>query len=261
MIKKLDVNFTVKKSVLKEIDGVEKKVYPFVMTTERIDRHGDIVVISEMNIDNFIKNNLLFFEHATHKHAIGNVYNVSKKGKTITGDAWFHELDDDSTQIERYVAAGVYKAGSVGFRVGKVDRRLTTIEEQKLTKLQYVNELKETELVEFSIVKIPSNMDAMAIKKLKELEIEAKQKGFLKEEDNLMDELVTKKGAVLNKQIKADLQTIVDLANKILGSATNEEPEKEKDLETILEDITKRLEQLEPKELEFDEWKKKQLIN
>lgn len=268
-IKHQDVNFTVTKSTTIEVDGEQREVFPFVLTSERIDRDGDIVVQSDLDISGYENNSVVFFDHDTNKHAVGNAFNLKKKGKKLVGDIWFHELDEESKQLKRYVKAGVYKAGSIGFRVYGARKRATTQQEQKTTNFQYVNELTPTELYEFSIVKIPSNIDSSMIKdykKMAQMEAEAKQKGLLNKEDNIMSDLVEKAGATLNKANKKKLTDAVELIRGVLDSAGKEEDSEKADdvlteLETSLtnankeiDSLKKQIEELKPKEIDYEEY-------
>lgn len=269
--KHIDVIYTISKSKEIETEEGTKTVFPFVLTSERIDRDGDIVVQSELDIKGYQANGVVFFDHDTNKHAIGTAYNVRKTAKKITADIWFHELDDESKQIKRYVEAGVYKAGSIGFRVYGVNKRATTNAERQKTNFQYVNELAPTELYEFSVVKIPSNVDSRALKKYKDmykLEVEAKEKGMLNKDDNIMENILEKAGATLNKANKKKLTDAVGLINGVLDSASKEEGEKTDDLSDQLNQANEKIAQLElqvkellPKKVSYKEWKQNQLIN
>lgn len=268
-IKNQDVTFSVKKAITINVDGEDKTVFPFVLTSERIDRDGEVVLQSGLNIDNYKENNLVFFNHEIYKHAVGNAYNVRKQGKKIVGDVWFHELDEDSQQIKRYVEAGVYKAGSIGFRVFENPRkRPATPQEKEAYNFPYITELTKTELFEFSIVKFPANPDSQMVKeykKLYELELQAKEKGKLNEKDNLMEQLYEKAGATLNKTNKKKLNDAKSLIDDVLASASNEEPEKDsliQELRTQLEEANKTIEKLKSVEkIKYEDWKKEQLIN
>ena len=210
-----------------EVDGETKTVYPFVLTSEIVDRDGDVVIVNDMNIDNYKKNAQVFFEHDTNKHSVGKAYNVRKQKGKVVGDVWFHELDEDSKQIKRYVEAGVYEAGSIGFRVyGSRKRRADRNEK---TPFETINELTPTELYEFSVVKIPANPEA--IRKAYQREVEAKQKGLLKEGDNIME---IKAGAVLNQKNKQNLIDAKEKIEKVLASAENAKSE---EIENRIEEI------------------------
>lgn len=271
--KHIDVIYDISKSKEIEIDGETKEVFPFVLTSERIDRDGDIVVQSELDIKGYQANGVVFFDHDTNKHAIGNAYNVRKSGKKILADIWFHELDEESKQIKRYVKAGVYKAGSIGFRVYDSRKRAVTQSEAKNTHFKYINELAPTELYEFSVVKIPSNVDATAIKKYKDMykaEMEAKEKGILNKTDNLMENIIEKAGATLNKANKKKLTDADELMDKakgfikdVLASAGSEEPEKDIATELqeqlnakdkTIEELELKIKELTPKKVKLQEY-------
>lgn len=223
-----------------EVEGEVKTVYPFVLTSEIVDRDGDVVVVNEMNIDNYKKNPVVFFEHDTRQHAIGKAYNIKKLKGKVTADVWLHELDEPSQQVKRYLDAGVYNSGSIGFRVYGSTKRRVGLNEQ--SPYETVNELKPTELYEFSVVKIPANPEA--IRKAYEREVEAKQKGLLREEDNIME---IKAGAVLNQKNRQNLIEAKEKIERVLASAENEKTEQ------ATEQATEQVEEI--KKLSYTEWK------
>jgi paraquat-inducible protein B len=150
-------------------------------------------------------------------------------------------LDEESKQIKRYVEAGVYEAGSIGFRVyGSRKRRADRSEK---TPFETVNELTPTELYEFSVVKIPANPEA--IRKAYQREVEAKQKGLLEEGDNIME---VKAGAVLSQKNKQNLIDAKEKIEKVLASAESEKSEQ------VTEQVTEQVEEI--KRYSLKEWNK-----
>ena len=287
---KAETSAKIKQAEILNIDGVEKEVYPFILTSETIDRDGDIIKIAGLDYKDYLKNPVVFADHETNKHAIGNVLKIEKKGKKLIGYVHFHELDEESRQYKAYVDAKVYRAGSIGFRVypDSVRRRATTPEEKQKTGRSSVFEIEKAELYEFSIVKIPANPEAVLAKswdkiknELVEREREAKREGLLNIGDNIMEDLTPdevkefyeKRGAVLSKANRKKLETAVENITAVLGKEEEEESksieinidedmlsvfsDKIKELEAEIQELKKESEK--PKKLSLEQWK--QTIN
>lgn len=282
----------IKQAEILEVDGERKEVYPFVLTSETIDRDGDIIQISGLDYKNYLKNPVVFADHETNRHAIGNVLKIEKKGKKLIGYVHFHELDEESQLYKRYVDAKVYRAGSIGFRVypDSVRRRATTPEEKASSGRSTVFEIQKAELYEFSIVKIPANPEAVLAKSFQDIKQElvdkeraAKKDGLLLIGDNLMEDLTIeqikeyyeKRGAVLSKANRKKLENARDNIQAVLGQEEDEKAinidseslgfltEAVKELQAQNEELKKELKELrEDKEgekaLSLEEWKQLQ---
>ena len=262
-MKKIKSGYFRKEATTIEVDGVQKRVYPFVLTEEIVDRDGDRVIISGLNLKNFEQNPVVFKNHDTKEDPIGNILKIDKKGKRVIGYVHFHGLNEDSLQMERYVEARVYNAGSIGFRVTKSERVRATAEEREQYKFDVINNLTETELFEFSIVNIPANPNATQLKELQKMykaECEAKEEGKLYIGDNIMENAIEKAGATLNKTNKKKLTDAQSLIGDVLNSAESEEAKSIEDLQNEISELRETIKGLLPKEVDYEEWKNKQLI-
>lgn len=261
-----------KKAETIEYNGQTKEVFPFVLTSEVIDRDGDIVRINGLNYKNYLNNPVVFTDHETDKHPVGTILKIEKKRNKLVGYVNFHELDEESKQYKRYVEAGVYRSGSIGFKVAPdgINRRATTPEEKAETGRSSVFEITKAELYEFSIVKIPANPEAILSKGWEEVKEElvkrertAKENGLLNIGDNVMEDLtqeqIEKAGATLNKTNRKRLETAKENILKVLGEDDGQEKSEEtvqikmpdEALNKIIEkmdNLSERLEKLEGKD-------------
>lgn len=153
-------------SVENKFDDREKSVIHLI-TTDIVDRYGDIVVSSGMKDDNFSKNPVVLFMHNQY-YPIGKslwrkiekdsqgeyVLTKTKFGKT--------ELSEDVYNLYK---DGVLNAWSIGFNPNWDKAEKLYDENNTFTGYRF----NEWELLEYSAVSVPANPDALviAIKSLK----------------------------------------------------------------------------------------------
>lgn len=126
-----------------------------------VDRHGDIVVVSEKSVvlDNFLKNPVALAFH-NHDAPVGVWKNIRIKGGKLLADL---ELAKQGTSdfidtLRSLVEQGILKAVSVGFRA--IDAEYIDAKDpyggRKFTKW---------ELLEASLVSVPANQAALSVAK------------------------------------------------------------------------------------------------
>jgi len=137
----------------------ERDGFPWTLSTDMKDRHGDIVK-QNFILDFYKMNPVLLWAHNHSIPAIGYMEDIAA-GESLKGVAVFNGADIDpfAAGIKGRVLAGSIRAGSVGFMPNKID----PIEEEIEGK-HYITgfELSENELWEFSICNVPANPMALA---------------------------------------------------------------------------------------------------
>lgn len=143
-----------------EIDG--KDAYRFIISSEGIDRYGDIVRMNGAMLDNFRNNPIVLYNHNSSTYPIGRAHNLVVTDNNLQADVVFHELTAESKLVKQLVHEGYLKATSIGFMPLEY-QEVTPTDEQKinLPKNSKITEYKRWELLEFSIVNIPANPEAV----------------------------------------------------------------------------------------------------
>jgi HK97 family phage prohead protease len=138
----------------------------FVISTENVDRVGDIVRQKGLSLKTYETNNVVLFNHR-HDAIIGNGH-ARKSGTTTYGDVEFMAagISPLADTVKAMVGAGVLKATSIGFKPLKYEVRRN--EDGYFIGL----DIKESELLEFSIVTIPANADCLSTAKSLGIDIE-----------------------------------------------------------------------------------------
>lgn len=183
-----------------------KELFWFLVTSEKIDRQNEVVKSDSYNIDNFMKNPVMLFQHDSFSLPIGKWVEYEKTAEGLLLGGWFHEIPDSenenlSATIKEYVKQGIINSTSIGFR--PIKSHTDRIDNKNI--LVY----DEIDLIEVSIVTIGANPEAL--QKLKFFNINL---------DNNM-ELETKAGSVLSKSNKdlligamENIKTVIESAGK-----------------------------------------------
>jgi HK97 family phage prohead protease len=129
--------------------------YDFVLSTQDVDRHGDIVVQDGLSIKQFEQNPIALFQH-DHSAPVGVWSNLRRKGKALLGT--FTPVAPGTSKVADLAVAlleqGVLRAVSVSF-IG------TKKEYMEPRGVRYL----ASELLEVSLVTVPANPNALRIAK------------------------------------------------------------------------------------------------
>ena len=136
--------------VLKAEGDAEDRQVRFVISTEGIDRDNDIIRVGGWVLDNFKRNPVVLWAHSRDSLPIAKALTVGPEGGNLVALSEFSELGmaDDVLSLIR---GGFINATSVGFRPLE-----WTFNEER----GGIDFLKQ-ELVEFSVVPVPANPEAL----------------------------------------------------------------------------------------------------
>lgn len=143
----------------------ETRTIEFVISTDKKDRHGTRLMVDRWDLDNFNRNGIVGYQHDVYGSWFGDddpdkVIGVGKawieEGKLI-GSVNFEPADINplAEKLFRKVIHGTLKSTSVGFRETSEGEEIKEADGTRT----YV--YGGQELLEFSIVNIPSNTDAL----------------------------------------------------------------------------------------------------
>ncbi|MCK9320013.1 HK97 family phage prohead protease [Methanoculleus sp.] len=196
------------------LEKAENDVYTFVMTEEKVDRDGEVVVLDGLDINEFLKNPQLFYNHESRNYPIGLVKSIRREGNRLIGDIWLNQITEESKIVKQLIDAGNLKTGSIGF----------SVTDATWNDKDGVYYLTKSELYEFSICNIPSNTGSVRIKA----------------------------GAVLNQNNKKSINNVIETLNtamidlqKILDEANSDtEDSKEEKTEIVNKEIQEEKEEI-----------------
>lgn len=143
--------------------------YAFVISNSNPDRHGTVIPLDRWKLDNYRANNVVFYNHETSSwtksdpdYLIGHS-RVEVEGENLIGYLTFEteDINELAEKIRKKVDFGSMKATSVGFNPISAghwgDER-----DGEDPDLYYFGDV---DLLEWSIVNIPSNASATLISK------------------------------------------------------------------------------------------------
>ena len=196
------------------LEKAENDIYTFVMSEEKVDRDGEVVVLDGLDINEFLKNPQLFYNHESRNYPIGLVKSIRREGNRLIGDIWLNQITEESKIVKQLIDAGNLKTGSIGFSVS----------EANYNDKDGIYYLTKSELYEFSICNIPSNTGSVRIKA----------------------------GAVLNQNNKKSINNVIETLNiaiidlqKILDEANSDtEDSKEEKTEIVKKEIQEEKEEI-----------------
>lgn len=150
-------------------DVKDTRTVEFVISTENKDRHGTVIPIDKWDLDNFNKNGIVGYQHEVYGSWFGGSDPDSVIGK---GKAWIEddkligavtfepaELNPLAEKIFQKILFGSLTSTSVGFiEKSAGEMRADNPEDPKSPRTYFYGPV---ELLEFSIVNIPSNSEAV----------------------------------------------------------------------------------------------------
>ncbi len=146
------------------LSGYEGRVIKYIFSDETVDRYGDIIRQDGVDLDNFKKNPVIQLFHNYSMFSIGmSIKTWTEDKKTVGYVLFLDDRVDDSGVSERafkMARAGVLKAGSVGFM--PIEARMPTGDERAAWGMSpYGVEYTKSELLEYSLVPVPANPNAL----------------------------------------------------------------------------------------------------
>ena len=121
----------------------------FVISTPDPDRDNDVVMITGWRLENYRRNPVVLWAHDYHALPIGRAIDVRIEGRALVATVEFAE-HQQAVEVMRLVDGGFLRATSVGFRPLR-------FELNERGGVDYY----EQELLEFSIVPVPANPEAL----------------------------------------------------------------------------------------------------
>ena len=136
------------------------------ITTDSVDRDGEVLIPQGMNSQEFEKNPVLFYNH-DYAQPIGTVEDLKREDKHITGKLKFAKRPDDyqgdffPAFVEALVKQGVVKGVSVGFVAEQNGARHATKADRSNFGSRIRRVFNKWKLLEVSIAPLPANQDAL----------------------------------------------------------------------------------------------------
>ena len=139
------------------IEKKDSKSYTFIVSSEAIDRTGDIVKVDGIDYKNYMKNPVVLFQHERSgkngTYPIGKTKRMWKENGKLKAEVELHEDTETARTVKGLIDKGMLNAASIGFR--GVKREFKDVDGQQ------IRIFTKSELLEWSIVDVPANQDAI----------------------------------------------------------------------------------------------------
>jgi HK97 family phage prohead protease len=134
----------------------ESRTVRFVLSDGSVDRMGDSIDPNGWQLSDYRRNSTVLWAHDASAPPIGRMVNIFSDGTRLLGDVHFAEPEvyEFADQIFRLVNARYITAGSVGFI--PIDFSFADDRDRP-----FGIDFHEQELLEFSIVPVPANANAL----------------------------------------------------------------------------------------------------
>ena len=136
-----------------EGQNVQSDIYTFVVSTPEIDRYGTIIIPSGIDYTAYLNNPVVLAQHDSDDWPIGKCLGFAMNGENLEATLQLHRITNEACEVADLVKEGYVKAVSVGI--------IPTEWEEKTIDGELVTIYTKSELVEFSIVSIPANREAL----------------------------------------------------------------------------------------------------
>ena len=153
------------KSVIAKVESQGSQTYKFIISSEVLDRSNEIVSVAGIDFTNYLTNPIVLLNHNSYdSKPVGKCLKLEVVGKTLVATMQFHQHTQDAIETEKLVADGIMSAVSIGFiplewaEKSAVDLGL---DETYPSWSNMIRVCTKSELLEFSIVNIPCNPDAL----------------------------------------------------------------------------------------------------
>ena len=146
-------------------EELDERTVRFKISSEVVDRDGDLLVAKGCDFTNFAKNPQFLNFHNYHEFPLGIPKNWGVEGKSVFCDVYFPTIEELSTNPQEASEKAklvdftyhCYKTGMLNaVSVGFIAKDVEPIKETGGFKIL------EWELLEFSAVAVPANQDAIA---------------------------------------------------------------------------------------------------
>lgn len=138
---------------IKAVD-VEEGIYSITISTESVDREGDVMRAAGVQFDRYMQNPVVLFAHDYRSPPIGTTLDIDIGERGIAAEFRFLPWGtyDFADVIHRIWDAGALRTSSVGF----ISLKTEPVEGDKGGR-----DIQEWELLEWSIVPVPMNPEAL----------------------------------------------------------------------------------------------------
>lgn len=153
------------KHFIASVEQTNPRKMAFTITTASVDRDGDTIDPTGWDLNSYSKNPVVLWAHDYSQPPVGKAVNIQATKDGLRADVEFlpQGMSQFADMIHDMCKNGFLNATSVGFRGTEFD---------KSAERKSGYDFKKQELLEFSIVPVPSNPEALALRGVKDAQVQ-----------------------------------------------------------------------------------------
>lgn len=153
------------KHFIASVEQTNPRKMAFTITTASVDRDGDTIDPTGWDLNSYSKNPVVLWAHDYSQPPVGKAVNIQATKDGLRADVEFlpQGMSPFADMIHDMCKSGFLNATSVGFRGTEFD---------KSAERKSGYDFKKQELLEFSIVPVPSNPEALALRVVKDAQVQ-----------------------------------------------------------------------------------------
>jgi len=146
-----------------EVD-IDERTVTAVISTSSVDRDREIVLAKGANLEAYVKNPVVLWAHDYKDMPVGRALWIKKGRDKITAKVKFAtvEQNPNAEYVYQLFKGGFLNAFSIGFSVSKSHSPTPDEVKKKPEFAEAVRIIDEWELLEFSVVPVPANSEALS---------------------------------------------------------------------------------------------------
>lgn len=133
------------------IQSTNYMAYTFIISDESVNSNGFCIQTQGIRTERFTKNPVMLYMHEREKGIIGRWDNIRTEGSQLLADAVFDEDNPLGKEVKSKIDSGFMRSASISVTINKYED------------IGGVETVTDCELVEVSIVDIPSNQNAIKL--------------------------------------------------------------------------------------------------
>lgn len=139
---------------IKSVDGSPRE-FDFTISTASVDRYGDTVSVTGWDLKAFRRNPVVLWGHDNSMLPVGQAKDIRVEGDALKARVVFGPEGESrfNDTVAAMVARGALRATSVGF----IPKKFAFVDSKERSGIDFI----EQELLEFSIVSVPANAEAL----------------------------------------------------------------------------------------------------
>jgi len=145
----------------KESLNDELRQFTSIITSEIVDRDGEVIKIDGINLKTYRTNPKVLWGHDAQKFPIGKCISIRRSGNTLVTKTQLAFDDVDADRIWNLIKQDMIKTVSIGLRINREGVRSPNKKDIQDYGKSVKRVFSKSHMLEYSLVNLPGNPDSM----------------------------------------------------------------------------------------------------